>query len=205
MSKEALMERAFANTARINLTTIRTGRGYGKPEYSRLTDAMAKIARSHLHIDDSRGIAFAVVKSRLRRLASKGRIACVIIDYHQRVNTDGVRGDTRDQVLTRVAEGFRNLAQEFDAPVILLAALNREVEKGTKRHPQLSDLRECGGLEAEADTVIFIHRPEVYDANAAPGLAEFVIAKQRQGEIGVVKLRYVAAQVRFEDWVESRT
>lgn len=181
-------------------------------EYKLVTEAAPKVARLPISYDDCSGLTVGGLRTKLRRRLRKLRaihgeqleLGLVVIDYIQKIKTKYKQGRSRDNELGEVSEGCRLLAKEFDAPVLLLAQLNREVEKRPNKRPQLSDLRESGSLEQDAYAVLMLYRDDYYDDESKePGVTEVIIAKHRNGATGTVKLGWQAQTTSFYDMNDS--
>ena len=167
-----------------------------------------------IYVDDTPSLSIFELRTKARRLVREHGVQMIIIDYLQLMNATGMKFGSREQEVSTISRSLKQLAKELDIPIIALSQLNRSVEqrgddKRGKR-PQLSDLRESGAIEQDADIVCFIHRPEYYthssedsEGNDIRGLAEFIIAKHRSGSIGTIKMRFVARYARFENWDDS--
>jgi len=176
---------------------LRTGR-FGAEELKRIHVTADKYAKSMAIIDDSPGVTLADVRAKCRRVAQKQELGAVIIDYLQLV-TSHTRAD-RHQQISEISRGLKLLARELRCPVIALSQLSRSVESRTEQIPQLSDLRESGAIEQDADVVMFIYREErVKKDSDKKGQAEVIVAKQRNGPIGSVDLKFWDMYMRFEN------
>jgi replicative DNA helicase len=204
MSKEQLFLRLLAAEALIDSHKFRGGY-MGEKEYSRLGQAMGKLSESRIFIDDSASIGLLEMRAKSRRLmAEQGRLDLLIIDYVQLMQGRG-RFENRQQEISSISRGIKGLAKELNVPIIALSQLSRAPEsRGGNHRPQLSDLRESGALEQDADVVIFIYRPEVYDKEETrpedQGVAEIIIGKQRNGPIDTVKLTFLNQFTKFENY-----
>jgi replicative DNA helicase len=159
---------------------------------------MGRLAAIPIYIEDSAGITIMDVRSKARRLQSQAGIDLIVIDYLQLMQ--GRRSDNRVQEVSEISRGLKALARELNVPVLALSQLSRAVEGRTSHIPMLSDLRESGSIEQDADIVMFIYREELYDQNTdKKGIAEVHIAKHRNGPVGVVPMRFEAATTRFAD------
>ncbi len=201
MSKESLVHRLLAAEARVDGHRLRTG-FLRENEWPRLTTAAGRLGDADLYIDDSAGLTALEIRAKARRLVieTKGRLAMIVVDYLQLIRGHG-RQENRQQEISAISRSLKALAKELKIPVVALSQLKRptDVREGARR-PLLSDLRESGAIEQDADVVIFINRPEVY--NPTPeneGLAEIIIGKQRNGPIGTVNLMFHKAHTRFEN------
>ena len=164
-----------------------------------------------LYIDDTPSLSVLELRTKARRLVREHNIRCIIIDYLQLMNASGMKFGSREQEVSMISRSLKQLAKELNIPIIALSQLNRSVEsRTTDKRPQLSDLRESGAIEQDADMVCFIHRPEYYahsGQNAAGedirGVAEFIVAKHRSGAVDDVKMRFRASFARFENWEDN--
>jgi replicative DNA helicase len=152
-------------------------------------------------IDDQPGRSMSQIGAICRRLKRKDDIRLVIIDYLQLIEPEDKRAP-REQQIAQITRRLKFLAKELSVPVMALAQLNRGVELRDDKRPRLADLRESGAIEQDADIVMFLHRPEMYDAADQPGLAEVIVAKHRNGPTGIVKLSFERQFLRFQDYVE---
>jgi len=204
MTKRALALRLLASEASIDFSGIR--KGFGRPEDLRkLTEAGGKLADANIWIDDSGVITILEIKAKCRRLASERGLDLVIVDYLQLAHGD-TRNQRKDLEIGEISHGLKALAKELDIPVIALSQLNRGPEQRDpdKRRPNMGDLRESGAIEQDADVIAFIYRDEVYNPTEENhGIAELIIAKQRNGPTGTVKLQFSARYARFHDLAEG--
>ena len=199
MSKESLVQRLMCSLARVDIHKIR--RGYASnDEYKRLQNAAAQLHEAPIYIDDTAAMSILEMRAKSRRLVSEVPLGLIIIDYLQLVRGPE-SSENRQQEISAISRSLKALAKELHVPVIALSQLSRAVETrgGTKR-PVLSDLRESGAIEQDADVVLFVYRPEVYETDPAKrdGKAEIIIAKQRNGPTGSVDLAFVSECTRFE-------
>ncbi|MEO6816949.1 MAG: DnaB-like helicase C-terminal domain-containing protein, partial [Edaphobacter sp.] len=211
MSKESLLRRMLASEALVNSRKIQTG-FLPKEDKGKLLAALERLMESKLFIDDTPGITMAEMRAKARRLQQQeGRLDLIVIDYLQ-LMTGSASGsqkkfENRTQEVSSVSRGLKALAKEMKLPVIALSQLSRSSEqRGGDKKPMLSDLRESGSIEQDADVVAFIHRDSYYnkDENGdedpeSKGKAEIIIAKQRNGPTGSVHLAYLADYTRFEN------
>src|SRR5215469_4628552 len=205
MSKESLLTRMLCAAARVDSQRFRAGY-LTQEERRKLSSALHELVDSPLFIDDTAGIHLMDMHAKLRRLqAERGKIGLVIVDYLQLMTGRG-RFENRNQEVSALSRGMKLLAKELNVPMLVLSQLSRAVETRQGDHrPQLSDLRESGSIEQDADLVGFIFREEVYnrDREDLKGLAELIIAKQRNGPIGTVNLVFLHAQTKFENRAED--
>ena len=204
MTADALVMRMLCSLARINLRDMREG--FLQPrELSKIVDASSKLSQSGLHIDDSGGLSILQLRARARRMWQQHGIKLFVIDYMQLLHSTSRRsGENRQQEITEISRGVKALAKDLNVPVIVLSQLNRELEKDKNRKPRLSDLRESGAIEQDADLVGLLYRPGGPDgddddaANEAEQI-NLLIAKQRNGPTGDVRLTFMKGYTRFEN------
>jgi replicative DNA helicase len=203
MSKESLLKRILSSESSINGRSIQSGM-MQRHDRDRLHSALERIIDSKMFVDDSPNIGLAEMRAKCRRLKQQeGRLDLIEIDYLQLMGGDFSKGkrnaENRTQEVSAISRGLKALAKEMGCPVVALSQLSRDVEKRADKKPLLSDLRESGSIEQDADVVAFIHRAEYYDPKNEDlkGKAEIIIAKQRQGPTGSVDLAYVASCTRF--------
>jgi replicative DNA helicase len=211
MSREALLLRLLCSQSRVDSHKLRTG-FLGREDYGKLVQGMAALAEAPIFIDDSPGISITEMRAKARRLMqSQGHLDLIVVDYLQLVSGGGgKRYENRTQEVSAVSRGLKALAKELRCPVVALSQLSRAPEsrgKGEQR-PQLSDLRESGSIEQDADVVAFIFREEYYyrKEEVPPeleGVAEIIIAKQRNGPTGSLKLAFIKNSTRFENLAEG--
>ena len=218
MSKESLVQRMLASEGYIDAQKLRSGR-LSSQDHSNLAKAAALLGQAPIWIDDSPGLTLLEIRSRARRLKSIHDIKMVIVDYLQLIQgPPGV--ESRQQEISQISRSLKILAKELNVPVLALSQLSRAPEQrtGENKRPQLSDLRESGAIEQDADVVMFIYRPEMYersvDEQGAPvktpdgvpieGLAEVIIGKQRNGPTGMARLAFRKQFTRFENWTAPR-
>jgi replicative DNA helicase len=206
MSKESLLRRLLASEALVNSRKIQTG-FLPKEDKGKLLSALERLMDSKMFIDDTPGITLAEMRAKARRLKQQeGRLDLIVVDYLQLMtgtNTTGKKGfENRTQEVSAISRGLKALAKEMKVPVLALSQLSRGSEqRGGDKKPLLSDLRESGSIEQDADVVAFIHREEYYDRENedVKGKAEIIVAKQRNGPTGSIDLAYIADYTRFEN------
>lgn len=200
MSKEQLSLRMLCAEARVDSSRIRSG--FLNPEdWTRITDAAGVLSEAPLYIDDSPDISATSIRTKSRRLKMDKDLGLIIIDYLQLMKSR-TSMERRDLEISEISRSLKLLAKEINVPVIALSQLNRKLEERSDKRPLLSDLRESGSLEQDADVVAFIYRDEVYNKeenNPKRGTAEIILAKQRNGPTGVVPLTFLGAYTRFEN------
>ena len=199
MSKESLVQRLMCSVARVDIHKIR--RGYASnEEYKKLQNAAAQLHEAPIYIDDTAAISILEMRAKARRLVSEMPLGMIVIDYLQLIRGPE-SSENRQQEISAISRSLKALAKELQIPVIALSQLSRAVEtRGGNKRPVLSDLRESGAIEQDADVVLFVYRPEVYETDPAnrDGKAEIIIAKQRNGPTGSVDLAFLSECTRFE-------
>ena len=200
MSKEQLALRMLCSEARVDLSRVRTGHLTDR-EFPRLSMAAGRLGEAPVYIDDTPAISVLELRAKARRLKRdpQAKLGLIIVDYLQLMRADG--RDSREQEISEISRSLKALAKELDVPVVALSQLNRQVESRNPPRPKLSDLRESGAIEQDADVIAFIYRDEVYNPDDPDkhGLAEVIVAKQRNGPIGNVELTFLSAFTRFEN------
>jgi replicative DNA helicase len=198
MSREQLFLRMLCSLGRIDAHLLRTGR-LSKEDWKKLTEAFARLSAAPIFIDDSAGIGVMEMRAKARRLKSERGLDLLVIDYLQLIRGRG-RVENRTQEISEISRSLKELAKELQIPVIAISQLSRAPEtRGGDRRPQLSDLRESGAIEQDADVVLFIYREEVYKPTEDNrGKADLIIAKQRNGPIGLVPLAFIKQYTKFE-------
>ena len=200
MGASQLAVRIVGSIGRINQGHLRTGK-LTDEEWPRLTEAIEKLRNISLHIDETPGLSPSELRANARRLARQcGKLGLIVVDYLQLMSgSGGSNGENRATELGEISRGLKMLAKELQCPVIALSQLNRSVEQRTDKRPMMSDLRESGAIEQDADIIMFIYRDEYYNKDSKePGVAEVIIGKQRNGPTGTVKLAFLNTLTRFE-------
>lgn len=199
MPGESLAMRMMSSLGHIDQHKIRTGKLCNE-DWPRLTSAVSMLAESKLYIDDTPSMSPSELRARSRRVMRINKsIGLIVIDYLQLMHIPGFR-EGRVGEITEISRSLKALAKELNVPVIALSQLNRGLEQRTDKRPQMSDLRESGAIEQDADVIAFIYRDEVYHENSMDkGIAEIIIAKQRNGPIGRIKLAFLGKYTRFEN------
>ncbi|WLE60251.1 replicative DNA helicase [Burkholderia plantarii] len=205
MPAEQLTMRMLASQSRISQNRLRTGR-LEDDDWPRLTHGVERMASAPVDILDSSAITPSKFKAELRRLhRARGRLGLVVVDYLQLMSGDG-NTEMRAGEVAEISRALKQIAKELDVPIVALSQLNRGLEQRPNKRPVMSDLRESGAIEQDADVILFIYRDEVYNPDSADrGTAEIIIAKQRNGPIGTVRLAFQNATTRFENFAESGT
>lgn len=197
MSKQQLVNRLFAMEARVDSMTLRNG-SLKDEEWSRLIESAGVVGNSRLLIDDTPGITARELRSKCRKYQLEYGLDIVMVDYLQLMSGGGRGSDSRQQEISDISRSLKALARELNVPVIALSQLSRAVESRQDHRPMLSDLRESGAIEQDADVVMFLYRDEVYHKDTdLKGVAEVIIAKQRNGPIGTVNLAWLADYTKF--------
>ena len=200
MSKEQLSLRMLCSEARIDSSRLRGG-FFSMEDWHRLTDAAGILSEAPIYIDDSPSLTAMDIRAKSRRLKMDKNIGLIIIDYLQLMQ-GRASAERRDLEISEISRSLKALAKELDLPVLALSQLNRMLEQRTDKRPRLSDLRESGALEQDADVVAFIYRDEVYNKeedNPSKGVAEILLSKQRNGPTGDIKLTFLTSYTRFEN------
>jgi replicative DNA helicase len=203
MSREQLFFRLLTAEARVDWHRLRTGM-LSEKDWAKLSGAVGKLSDSHVFIDDSPSLGVLEMRAKARRLKAEHRLDLLIVDYIQLMQARG-RVENRTQELGQISRSLKGLAKELNVPIIALSQLSRAPETRSEHRPQLSDLRESGALEQDADVVLMIFREEVYkESPENEGLAEIIIAKQRNGPIGSVTLVFHKQYTSFQDYGQER-
>jgi replicative DNA helicase len=203
MSKHQLVQRLLCAEARVNMHQLRSGK-LPRRDYPRLSLAAGPLSEAPLYIDDTPGISVLEVRAKSRRLKAQSNLGLIIIDYLQLMGSSGPV-ESRQQEISQISRSLKGVAKELDVPLIVLSQLSRAPEQRTEHRPQLSDLRESGAIEQDADVVMFVYREEVYDKDIAEeekGVAEIIIGKQRNGPIGTVKVAFIKDYAKFDNLIE---
>jgi replicative DNA helicase len=216
MSAEQLATRILAEQTEISSSAIRRG-GITQNEFDKIRDYTIKLQNLPLYVDETGGLSISQLTARARRLKRQKGLDVIMVDYIQLLQGSGKRSDNRVQEVTEITTSLKALAKELNCPVVALSQLSRQVENREDKHPQLSDLRESGSIEQDADVVVFVYREEYYlqakepragtpehekwqlDMDLAHGKAEVIIAKQRHGPTGTVDLQFEGQFTRFSD------
>ncbi len=203
MSKTQLAMRMLCAEARVDAHKVRTGK-LPANEWPRLSTTVGKLAEAPIYIDDTAALSVLEIRAKARRLKSEHDLGLLIVDYLQLAKGPG-SSESRQIEISAISQSLKALAKELEIPVIALSQLSRAVEtRGGDRRPMLSDLRESGAIEQDADVVMFIYRPEVYGPVEEEGIAEIIIAKQRNGPIGTIELKFHKNFVLFTNLEKYR-
>jgi len=200
MPGDALAMRMMSSLGRIDQHKVRTGK-LDDDEWPRLTSAINLLAETKLFIDDTPALTPTEVRSRARRLMREhGQLGLIVLDYLQLMQSPA-SGDNRVQQISDISRGLKTLAKELNVPVVALSQLNRNLEQRPNKRPVMSDLRESGAIEQDADLIVFVYRDEVYNEDSPDkGIAEIIIGKQRNGPLGTVRLTFLGQYTRFENF-----
>ncbi|MCY7315069.1 MAG: replicative DNA helicase [Rubrivivax sp.] len=208
MGASQLALRMVGSLGRINQQHLRTGR-LADDEWGRLAEAVEKLSKVNMFIDETPALTAAELRARARRMARQfgGTLGLIVVDYLQLMSGSGGSDENRATELGEISRGLKALAKELQCPVMALSQLNRSVESRPDKRPMMSDLRESGAIEQDADIIMFIYRDEYYskDACKEPGVAEIIIAKQRNGPVDTVKLTFLKPLTKFDNLAPGST
>lgn len=209
MANVQLVKRLLSNVASLEGEKIKSGQ-LSNEEWDRLNASLKNLYSAPLYLDETPGLSITELRTKARRLVREHGVKMIMIDYLQLMNAGGLKLGSREQEVSTISRSLKALAKELNIPIIALSQLNRSTETREDKRPVLSDLRESGAIEQDADIVCFIHRPEYYtksgedaQGNDIRGLAELIVAKHRSGAVGDVKLRFVSKYAKFENWQEG--
>lgn len=198
MNKKQLTERSLASLGGLPMHAIRSGQGI---DFDRMSFAVGQLHKAPLHIDDTPALTIMQMRSRARRMARKHGLSLIVVDYIQLARGDNAstKNGNREQEVSSISRGLKALAKEFNCPVIALSQLNRKVDDRADKRPMMSDLRDSGAIEQDADIILMMYRDEYYHQNSPEkGIAEIIIGKQRMGETGIVKVLFQGEFSRFK-------
>lgn len=203
MPGESLTLRMMSSLGRIDQHRVRTGK-LEDDEWPRLTSAVSILSETKIFIDDTAALTPTDLRARARRLMrDQGKLGLIVIDYLQLMQAPGA-GENRATEISAISRGLKALAKELEVPVVALSQLNRNLEQRPNKRPVMSDLRESGSIEQDADLVVFIYRDEVYNEESPDkGLAEIIIGKQRNGPIGTVRMTFLGQYTKFENYISE--
>ena len=205
MASTQLAMRMIGSVGRLDQHRMRTGK-LEDEDWEKLTTALGKLNEAPIFIDEGAGLSSFDVRARARRLHRQtGKLGLIVVDYLQLMAAPaGRQGENRATEISEISRSLKALAKELDCPVVALSQLNRSVEQRPDKRPVMSDLRESGAIEQDADVILFIYRDEVYNPDSVDkGTAEIIIAKQRNGPIGRVRLTFIGQHTRFENYAGS--
>lgn len=201
MSKEQLVLRMLCSEARVANTRVRTGH-LAESDFPQLVEAASRIAEAPIYIDDTPALTITEVRAKARRLHLENPLSLIIVDYLQLMRSPAY-AQSREQEIADISRSLKALAKELNVPVVALSQLNRSVEGRNDKRPLMSDIRESGAIEQDADLIMFIYRDEVYNEESPDkGVAEIIISKQRSGPVGVVRLAFSPEFTRFDSLEE---
>jgi replicative DNA helicase len=202
MPGEQLAMRLLSSLGRIDQHRVRTGK-LDDDDWPRLTSAVGLLAEAKMFIDDTPALTPNELRARARRLARENNgLGLIVIDYLQLMQVPGA--DNRVNEISEISRNLKSLAKELNVPVVALSQLNRSLEQRPNKRPVMSDLRESGAIEQDADVIVFIYRDEVYNEDSPDkGTAEIIIGKQRNGPIGTVRLTFLGQYTRFENHISQ--
>ena len=200
MPRREIASRLMAIDASLNLGDVKN---WTDADYHKLTVAASRIQALNIVIDHEEGLTLAKLRARTRRMKRRGGLGCIFVDYLQLMKS---KADTREREVALISEGLKSLSKELDVPIVVLAQLNRDCDKRADKRPLMSDLRESGSIEQDADVIIMLYRDEVYDKDTMmKGMAELVVRKNRHGSIGEVYAEFSAETMHFKnkahDWM----
>ena len=199
MAREQLGQRLLSMESKVEMQKLKTGR-LERHDWDDVNDALEVLSGAEIFIDDTAGISIMEMKSKCRRLKAEKKLDLIVIDYLQLMNPEGRSLDSRTQEISVISRNLKLLARELNCPVIVLSQLSRNPEQRTDHRPMLSDLRDSGSIEQDADIVLFLYRDEYYNENTdVPGECEVIIAKQRSGPTGTVKVAWLDKITKFVD------
>jgi replicative DNA helicase len=202
MSKEQLVLRMLCSESRINNSSVRTG-DLTERDFARIVDGASRLAEAPIFIDDTPAITITELRAKARRLHRDHKLGIIMVDYLQLLRSPAY-SHSREQEISDISRSLKALAKELNVPVIALSQLNRSVESRTDKRPMQSDLRESGAIEQDADIIMFIYRDEVYNKESLDkGVAEIIIAKQRTGPTGTVRVAFSGEYTRFDNLEET--
>jgi len=206
MTKQELVERLISSESRLDASNLRKG-AIKNEEWEKISHSMGVLHDLPLYLDDSGTVTITEIRSRCRRLKSKSGLAAIFIDYLQLVRPSTIgKVVNRNEELSEICRTLKATAKDLEVPIIALAQLNRAVETRQDKRPMLSDLRDSGAIEQEADLVTFLYRDEYYhkESTPDPGLTEFIIAKHRAGRVGTIKLRFLQEHTLFVPYADEQ-
>jgi replicative DNA helicase len=199
MSAEALTLRMLSSLGRINQSHLRSGR-LQEDDWPRIDSAMTQLGSANIHVDETPALTPTEIRARARRLKRERGLDLIVVDYLQLMQVAGTK-ENRATEISEISRSLKALAKELKVPVIALSQLNRGVEQRQEKKPVMSDLRESGAIEQDADVILLIYREDVYDPNTTrKGIADIIIAKQRNGPTGEVQLTFLGQYTKFENY-----
>ena len=204
MSKSQLVNRMLCSEAMVDSNKIRTGK-IDEEDWVKLATALGPLSEAPIYIDDTPGISIAEIRAKCRRLKLEKNIGLIVIDYLQLIQGSGKKNSSREQEISEISRSLKILAKELDVPVIALSQLSRAAEARQDHRPMLSDLRESGAIEQDADIVMFLYRDDYYNPDSEKkNIAEVILAKHRAGSTGTVELLWMGNFTKFANWDKHR-
>jgi replicative DNA helicase len=209
MAAQQLAQRLMCSEAELDASKVRTGR-LAPHEWTQLNEGVKELSKAPIYIDDTPALSIMDLRTKCRKLKSEKNIEMIIIDYLQLMTAGNSKGGNREQEIAHISRSLKELAKELNVPVIALSQLSRAVEQRPNKEPQLSDLRESGSIEQDADMVMFLYRPEYYNimqdesGNSTAGMGKVIIGKQRNGPVGSVDLNYIGMYAKFTSLSERK-
>ena len=203
MSQLEITQRVLCSEARVDATRVRTGK-LNEGDWEKIGHTVGRLAEAKIWIDDNPNVTVMEIRSKARKLKSQvGDLGLVVVDYVQ-LMTGRTMAESRQVEVAEISRGLKILAREIETPVVALAQLNRGLEQRADKRPMLSDLRESGSLEQDADVVLFLYRDEIYNRESPDqGIAEVIIAKHRSGPTGLVRLAFLGQYTKFVNMARS--
>lgn len=197
MSKTQLVNRMLCSEAMVDSNKVRTGK-IDEEDWIKLATALGPLSEAPIYIDDTPGISISEIRAKCRKLKLEKNIGLVVIDYLQLIQGSGKKNSSREQEISEISRSLKIIAKELDVPVIALSQLSRESEKRQDHKPMLSDLRESGAIEQDADLVMFIYRDDYYNQDSEKkNIAEIILAKHRAGATGTIELLWMGSYTKF--------
>lgn len=203
MGRSEIGERLLVSHARVDNHKLRIPEAINEKDWVRINETRNTWKNARLFIDDTPARTTIQIMANARRHKARHGIRLLVVDYLQLIDTKGTPGDSREERVAGVSRDLKKLARELQIPVIAVAQLNRAAEKREEHRPRMGDLRESGAIEQDADLVLLLHRPEYYDPNEQPGVAELIVAKNRNGPTGTAKLVFLKSIGRFENLADT--
>jgi len=198
MSAEQVTLRMISSLGRVNASHLRSG-NFSDEDWSRIQGAMSQLSSAPIYLDESPALTPTELRARARRLKRERDLGLIIVDYLQLMQVPGTK-ENRATEISEISRSLKALAKELNCPVMALSQLNRSLEQRPNKRPVMSDLRESGAIEQDADLILFIYRDEVYNPETSDkGISEVIIGKQRNGPIGTVRLAFLGEYTRFEN------
>jgi replicative DNA helicase len=201
MSAAQLVQRMICAEANLDANVLRTGEFKGDEDWAKLTMGIAALAEAEIYIDDTPGVTVADIRAKCRRLKTEKGLGMIVIDYLQLIHGRGKAGENRQQEVSEISRTLKQIARELEVPVIALSQLSRGVEQRQDKRPMMSDLRESGSIEQDADIVAFLYRDDYYNQETEKkNIIEIIIAKQRNGPVGTVELVFLKNYNKFANY-----